>query len=222
MKKIIQIILIFMLAALGTKGVLFFYDSFQETVVLKKIIKRLEADSRIAEVLVTDVFYDQKTKRQMTTIKFLEFDTQGFPLAPKYFTFSGNIIQFQTLVVRFSDAFVKAADQLRGKSSYLFWKVFMLDGSNTQEFDITKVDEIPVGYKLDKVAHAFEVKFWNDFWEYALDPKMAASKGVKNVQIEAPGTKFIPGFLYTIKIEHDGGLRIDTAQLPAILHGEKL
>jgi hypothetical protein len=33
--------------------------------------------------------------------------------------------------------------------------------------------------------------------------------GIKNAQIEAPGTKFVPGLIYTIKIEHDGGLRID-------------
>ncbi len=32
---------------------------------------------------------------------------------------------------------------------------------------------------------------------------------IKNAQIEAPGTMFVPGNLYTIKIEHDGGLRIE-------------
>ena len=38
----------------------------------------------------------------------------------------------------------------------------------------------------------------------------------------APGTKFVPGKLYTIKIEHDGGLRIDVSPLPEILAGEKI
>ena len=46
--------------------------------------------------------------------------------------------------------------------------------------------------------------------------------GIKNAQIEAPGTKFIKGILYTLKIEHDGGLRIDAQPLPKILQGEKL
>ncbi len=46
--------------------------------------------------------------------------------------------------------------------------------------------------------------------------------GVKNAQIEAPGTKFIPGALYTIKIEHDGGIRIDVQALSAILTGERI
>jgi hypothetical protein len=46
--------------------------------------------------------------------------------------------------------------------------------------------------------------------------------GIKNAQIEAPGTVFIPGMLYTIKIEHDGGMRIDAAKLPEVLRGEKI
>ena len=51
---------------------------------------------------------------------------------------------------------------------------------------------------------------------------MASRAGVKNVQIEAPGTMFIPGYLYTIRIEHSGGLRIDINPLPEILKGEKI
>ena len=105
--------------------------------VLEQIITRLTADSRVAEVLVTAVNYDEALKRNFTTIKFLEYDGAGQPLEPRYFTFSGNIIQFQSLVVRFDDRFVEAGDRLRGKSVYLVWKVFCLDGfrkSNTLSF----------------------------------------------------------------------------------------
>ena len=60
------------------------------------------------------------------------------------------------------------------------------------------------------------------FWKNALDSEYAKKQGIKNAQIEAPGTKFIPGLLYTIKIEHDGGMRIDATEIPAILKGEKI
>jgi hypothetical protein len=43
---------------------------------------------------------------------------------------------------------------------------------------------------------------------------------VKNAQIEAPGSIFVPGTIYTIKIEYDGGLRIDAKPIPEILKGE--
>ena len=144
------------------------------------------------------------------------------PLKPRYFTFSGNIIQFQSLVIRFEDIHIRSADRLRGKSAYLFWKVFMLDGKNTEEYDIVKVYEIPFGYKLEGQKDTFEKELWVKFWEYALDPERAKKMGIKNAQIEAPGTVFIPGMIYTIKIEHDGGMRIDTQKLPSIVRGENI
>jgi hypothetical protein len=193
-----------------------------EQEILKSVIVRLQADSRIAEVLVTGVNFDEKTQQTFTTIKFLEYDAEGQPLEPKYFTFSGNIIQFQSFVIRFADNFIRNGDRLRGKSVYLFLKAFMLDGKNTQEFDITPVNAIPPGYKLKGKTDPFEEKLWKSFWAYALDAKTAQQAGVKNAQIEAPGTMFVPGNLYTIKIEHDGGMRIDVTKLPPILKGEKI
>lgn len=196
--------------------------SVYENEILKKVISRLEAESRVAEVLVTEVSYDDKSGKLYTTIKFLEYDTQGKPLTPRYFTFLGNIIQFQSLVVRFDDIHIRQADRLRDKSAYLFWKVFMLDGANTQEYEITKAYEIPEGYKIENVKGTFERELWAKFWKYALNPQEAGKMGIKNAQIEAPGAMFIPGMLYTVKIEHDGGLKIDVTPLPNILSGERI
>ena len=195
---------------------------FKENAVLKAMVARLEADSRVAQVLVTGVRYDEATGKKFTTIKFLEFDSKGRPLEPKYFTFSGNIIQFQSLVIRFDNIKIRQGDKLRGKSAYLFLSVFMLDGKNTESFEITKANEIPSGYKIDKETSSFEKELWQEFWRYALQNQQAQSMGIKNAQIEAPGTMFVPGKLYTIKIEHDGGLRIDTEPLPEILKGERV
>ncbi len=222
MKKVIYLVIALLIAA----GSIFIYQRvvryLNENEVLKEVIGRLEADSRIAEVLVTEVRYDEQLQKNFTTIKFLEYDTEQKPLPPQYFTFPGNIIQFQSLVIRFDDINIRTNRSLRNKSAYLFWKVFMLDGPNTKEFEITKVNTIPQGYKIADGGFSFEQKLWERFWAYALDPKKAAQLGVKNAQIEAPGTMFIPGTLYTIKIEHDGGMRIDAQPLPAILKGEHI
>lgn len=194
----------------------------QENAMLKEVINRLEATSRVAQVLVTNVNFDEQSQKTLTTIKFLEFDSRNKPLEPKYFTFTGNIIQFQSLVVRFDDIKIRQADKLRGKSAYLFTKVFLLDGKDTQAFEINKVSEIPSGYRVDKKGSPFEKKIWENFWRYALNPDHAKSMGIKNAQIEAPGTVFVPGMLYTLRIEHDGGLRIDAELLPEILKGERI
>ncbi|MCB9800023.1 MAG: hypothetical protein H6757_04620 [Candidatus Omnitrophica bacterium] len=199
---------------------LWVYRWLEKDRVLRQVVERLSADSRVAEVLVTKSEYDEQSKRIRTTIKFLEYDTAGQPLEPKYFSFLGNIIQFQALVIRFDDKLVEMGDRLRGKSAYLFLKAFVLDGEKTQSFDITENNEIPAGYKIPHADSEFEKEVWNRFWDYALKPEMRENAGIKNAQIEAPGSMFLPGTIYTIRIEHDGGLRIDTAPIPAILKGE--
>jgi hypothetical protein len=193
-----------------------------EKTVFNQVLARLRADSRTAEIMVTKVEYDQGLNKNFTTIKFLEYDSSGKPLDPKYFTFSGNIIQFQALVIRFNDDFVERGDKLRGRSAYIFWKVFMLNGPSTEEFIITPLNSVPTGYKIPGMKDYFERNLWRSFWRYALDRNHAAKQGIKNAQIEAPGTAFIPGTLYTLKIEHNGGLRIDVAPLPEIVKGEKV
>jgi len=218
-RKISRLKFIILLLLLGVLS-LYIFNGFRERQLLNKIIERLSADSRAAEVVVTDVRHDPKTRKNYTTIKFLEYGVNSKPLKPRYFTFSGNMIQLQSMVVRFDDLYVKNAHPLKGKSAYLFMKAFMLDGKNTEVFDITKIDEVPAGYAVEGNKNSFERKLWGNFWEYALNTESAKKNGVKNAQIEAPGTKFVPGLIYRIKIEHDGGLRIDAEPLPGVLTAE--
>jgi len=54
-------------------------------------------------------------------------------------------------------------DKLRGKSACIFWKVFMLDGKNTQEYQINRAYRIPGGYKVKDIKSIFEKKLWRKF-----------------------------------------------------------
>jgi len=222
MKKISRLFVLSLILTTGYFAGQAYQKFIHEKEILKQMVQRLTADSRIAEVLVTEIRYDEHLDKVFTTIKFLEYGAQGQSLPPRYFTFSGNIIQFQSLIVRFDDVLIKAADPFKGKSAYLFWKVFMLDGANSQEYELTRVKEIPEGYKISAESNPFEQQLWEKFWDYALNSPWAEKRGIKSAQIEAPGTKFVPGVLYSLKIEHDGGIRIDTQELPSILRGEKI
>jgi len=221
------------------------YKFMFEYMTMQRIIRNLKAESRIAEVLVVESSLEEYTRKYTTTIKFLEYDVHGRPLTPKYFTFKGNEIQFQTLVVRFDDKYIEEGHRLKGKSIYLFLKAFVLDGPNTQEFVITPVRRItkepqgpglldrlfsrkksgqekpeivvPEGYRVGDPPNYFEREVWEKFWTYALDTEARKGMGIKNAQIEAPGSVFVPGTIYTLLIEHDGGVRIDTRPIPDIL-----
>ena len=224
--KILRLMLASLLTLLAlwvvVKGIHWIHKRIEERKILLQVIERLSADSRIAEVLVTQSEQNETTKQTETTIKFLEYDATGNPLEPRYLTFHGNLIQFQALVIRFQDPLVKGGDKLRGKSAYIFLRAFVLDGKNTQVFNLAETYEIPQGYKIPGARSEFEMKLWESFWKYALDPKARERSGIKNAQIEAPGSIFVPGTIYTIRIEHDGGIRIDTQPIPAILKGEKI
>jgi hypothetical protein len=220
--RIVHVSLILILSLAVAMGGIRIFRWLKEDRVLRQVIERLSADSRIAEVLVTKSEFDEITKKIRTTIKFLEYDTKGNSLPPKYFTFQGNMIQFQSLVIRFQDDFVRSGNRLRGKSAYLFMKAFVLDGPKTQVFDITEAHQIPSGYKIPGEGSSFEAELWQEFWNYALDPKARQRAGIKNAQIEAPGSLFVPGAIYTLRIEHDGGIRIDAEPVPGILKGEHL
>ena len=198
------------------------YMKYREFADFKKILSNLKADSRVAEILVTESKLDELTGKFLTTVKFLEFDVQSKPLMPRYFTFHGNQIQFQALVVRFADEYVEQGHRMKGKSIYLFLKAFVLDPKGTEVFDITSTQGVPEGYRVDGVNIKMQKEIWENFWKYALDPKARESVGIKNAQLEAPGSVFVPGTIYTMKIEHDGGLRIDAAPIPDILRGETI
>lgn len=81
-----------------------------------------------------------------------------------------------------------------------------------------------MGYAVygDKAQNEFQAELWREFWAHALDPVKRERAGIKNAQIEAPGSLFLPGSIYTIRIEHDGGMQIDTQPVPEILKGEKV
>lgn len=233
-KRLRGAITLFFLAAFFVLG----FKFFSEYMMFRKIIHNLKAESRLAEVLVVESSLDEFTRKYTTTIKFLEYDVKGRPLAPKYFTFKGNLIQFQTLVVRFDDKYIEQGHRMKGKSIVLFLKAFVLDGSQTQEFAITPVYEIPArgaktkppsaenavpeGYRVGNPPNYFEREIWEKFWRYALDPERRRSVGIKNAQVEAPGQVFVPGTIYTLTLEHDGGVRIDTRPIPEILKNEAI
>ena len=222
LKNLASIILLFaLISVLAWVGAILI-GKWNEHRILTQIIQRLSADSRVAEVLVTNTAFNEKSKQILTTIKFLEYDASGRALTPKYFTFKGNVIQFQSLVIRFQDKFVAAGNKLKGKSAYIFLKAFVLENPETQIMTITPVYEIPEGYRIAAGKNPLEKKLWESFWKYALDSGAREKAGIKSAQIEAPGTVFIPGTVYTLKIEHDGGLRIDTQKIPEILKGEKI
>lgn len=221
LKRIVLLLLLGAAAAVGY----WFYQSQREVEVLKKIVSRLTAEQRVAEVWVEEHQPGTADSPGKIRLKVLEYDSQGKALGPVYCTFSLNdVIHFEALVIRLNDELIMEG---QGKSIYLFRRAFALDdkGDRYESCEINRPMEIPGGYSLgssERRVTEIERERWKMFWTYALDEERRKDAGVKNAQIEAPATRFVPDKIYRLILEHDGGLYIQARSVPEILKGEHI
>jgi hypothetical protein len=188
--------------------------SLDKTKVIRAVSSGLKARSRKAVILVTDVSYNERQRKILTTIRFTEYDSRGHALEPKHFRFDGDVIQIQSLVMNFSGINMKGADFLRGKKAYLFWKAFLPKGRTTEQVELTKINSVPRAYKIKGSASAKEEEqIWKKLWGYALDENSSSNVAMKNAKIRAQNKIFIPGTMYTLTIYQDGSLKTETSSL---------
>lgn len=220
-----RLITLLVLAAVGYGG--WWYYNFQhEKEILNQIIGRLTAERRVAEVYVEKISAAEsgEGERDRLRLKILEYDVDGKPLPPVFCTFSLNdVIHFEALVIRLSDEVVKGGE---GKSIHLFRRAFALEDGGTQyeSCELTRPESVPDGYRLptgDKHASEVERRYWRAFWRYAMDEDARTAAQVRNAQIEAPATRFVPDKIYHIKLEARGGLTIEAGPVPDVLKKPK-
>jgi hypothetical protein len=216
-----------LLAILGAAaaGGWWFYQNHREVEVLKTMIGRLTAEDRVADVWVEEYNRLADGSSRKIRLKILSYGPGMKPLDPVHCDFSVNdVIHFEALVIRLNDDLIMDG---KGKSIHFFTRAYALDdhGNRYESCEINRIMDVPGGYRIptaDGYARGVESRLWKSFWEYALDEKKRSADGVKNAQIEAPATRFVPDKIYRLILEHDGGLRIQARPVPEILKGENV
>jgi len=187
---------------------------------LNEVVSRLNGESRVAQAMVTKQEFNPLNNEIETTIKFLEITSEGENLKPRFFTFKSDTIYFDALVIKFDLDYVERGEALRGKSIALFRRIFSENQAPENGFLMDEDSDggaVPNIYRINKNPSELEEKLWKGFWGYAADPKEAAKLGVRVIQGEAVYTRFQPDNLYTLTLDHDGGLNIMTEPFPQIL-----
>lgn len=180
---------------------------------LENVATRLQADRRVADILVTDqsIGADGKTR---TTLLFVEYGRDGEPLPPKRFEVHGDLVHIDSKLIKFDRSFVREGDPLRGQSIALFTSIY---GSATAPDDGAMIDtpgRTPAIYKgTDPVQSAFEQDLWENFWRLTEDNEFAARKGVRVAQGEGVWGMFKPDRLYKVELEAAGGLSLTSEPL---------
>jgi hypothetical protein len=181
---------------------------------LREIIERLEKDRRVADVKDVKREFDEYTKTEWTSFRFVEYGPDMTPLPAKTFRIQGDVAYFDALVIMFNRDYVKAGDALRGKSIFLFRRIFGEHQKPKDGFPIDAPDgpggvPVPAPYRLSpgRVGD-FERELWSDFWRLANDPDLQKAHGVQVAHGQANYTRLEPGKVYRLQIDNAGGIKI--------------
>lgn len=213
------------LVAAGAVGVFTYYQQVsssyrirqleEEKRILQDMQRRLTAERRVAELLVTD--QAQVGGVKTSTLLFVEYDRAGKPLPPRSFTVRGEHMHLDAMVIKFDHATVAAGDPFKGASLALFTRIY---GDATPPEQGTPIDppgQVPAVYRgADPKVTDFELKLWADFWKLAHDESARKERGVRAVMGQGVWEPVRPETLYTLTLEAAGGLNLAREPLKGI------
>ncbi len=170
----------------------------------------VKVDHRLARITVLDQGPSpDEPQRFVTRIRFQELDEAGEPAGPaRDITIDGKILYVEGLVIKFSDEYVEGGDALRGSSVALFKRVFSENQAPSEGVQLDQPRTHPLPHRGDQLPDPFYDDLWSKFWDYANDPELAASKGVRAIHGEAPSIELRDGKTYRIELRSSGGLSI--------------
>jgi hypothetical protein len=183
---------------------------------LETYVERLSADRRVADVLVLGTSKDP-AGRTHRTLLFVEYDRNDKTLPPKRFEVIGENTHIDAMVIQFERGYIAEGDALRGRSVALFTRIFGDEQPASTAERIDEPSKIPLLYRgTDPALARFEAELWADFWKFAEDPKLAASKGVSVAHGQSVWGPLSEDKLYTIALPSVGGLTMKSQPMPGI------
>jgi hypothetical protein len=171
-------------------------------------VRLLKVDQRVAQLDVLDQRQSPDGKL-LTRFTFAEVDESGQSLEePRQVQIEGDIVYVDAWVVSFKDEFVEQGDPLRGKSLYLFRRIFGEHQAPSEGYPLDQVNSRPAAYSRGSNMSDFERETWKNFWQYAIDAAKANDDGVQFAGGKASATKLVPGKRYRVLFRSTGDLKI--------------
>jgi hypothetical protein len=181
---------------------------------LEIALKLSKTDHRLAtlEVLSQEPAQDDPGQT-LTRVRFQELDLAGNALGEaRTLEVSGKLLYVETLVIKFADEYVERGDALRGTSVCFFRRLF---GDQQKPEEGTSLDPaggLPRAYASDDgsdtAVSALRTELFQRFWDYANEPAVAETLGVRALHGEAPFIEARAGKTYVLELRAAGGLSI--------------
>jgi hypothetical protein len=183
---------------------------------LAEMVDRLSSEQRVAVCQILSQKTDPDTgKTASTELMFQEVDADGLPIPSRparRLTVKGDIVYVDALVIQFEEDLVAAGDETRGKTVYLFRRLFGEHQAPSQGFPLDEPDQIPAAYRPSGDLDPLIAELWRDFWKLSNDPDGCRRRGVKVMHGQAAYFKARYGNVYTLQIEADGGMNVRVAR----------
>jgi len=177
----------------------------QEKQRLREYAQRLGASRRVAQVDVVKQRVDRQG-RTVSTLLWQEIGAAGTLGKPLAVEAVGDLVYFESLVIKFEPYYVGEGDAERGTSLALFRRIFG---------DCQAPESVP---ELDRSARppldispgsaALHDRLWRRFWDMVDDPRVAAEYGVRVAQCEAPAAPLHAGQVWEVVLDAAGGLNL--------------
>ena len=168
----------------------------------------LKTDERKAMITVLDT--SGEGNEMITTIRWVELNDANQPIDEKVFELKGDMISVDAWVVKFKDEYIENADLIRGRSLYLFQRIYGEDNQGEYVYDLDGDKAPPQVYRSGETVSDFEREIWENFWEIANDPPRAEDLGIRAAHGEVVYIKEVkPGTRYEVELRASGGLSIN-------------
>ncbi len=199
----------------GVVGVAFYFSSssihslLTENHKLHKAIRNLTDERQIGYATVIS-----QNKNELGQLESLVKFVQTAPSNPdeviseQLFTVRGDIVHFDALIVKFTDAYVQDG---KGRALYLWRRIYGEQTPPEQGQPIEVPGDSPERYRA--ITESLQLKnrpvFWEAIWDLANNPQALGEYGVTAIYGNAIYAKMKPGQIYVFKISATGQIYPD-------------
>ncbi len=177
----------------------------QEKQRLREYAGRLSASRRVAQVDVIKQRVDN-LGRTVSTLLWQEIGPDGTLGQPLALEAVGDLVYFESLVIKFQPHHVGEGDPERGTSLALFRRIFGECQAPESVPELDRSARPPLGAPPHSAS--LHNQLWRRFWEMVDDPRVAAEYGVRIAQCEAPAVPLHAGQVWEVVLDAAGGLNL--------------
>jgi hypothetical protein len=185
-----------------------------ESLRLRTYLRLLEHTERRAQLEVIEQTRDAAGET-LNKLRFTELDPEGGVVgAQRVFELKGDEVYVDTLIIKFEDHFVEAADPLKGKALLLFRRIFTNRVKPDDGYVLDRNGVAPVLYAGRTAPSPFEQDLWTRFWTVANNEELARQSGVKAMHGQSVYGRLVPNMVYTLLMRSTGELILPAPRPP--------